>query len=67
MLDGTSLMWFTLAVLILLRLMSWVTTWYTDNVYSEDYGKSLTILELDKAGGYSDPDDFNGYDELLTD
>lgn len=37
------------------------------SIYSKEYGKTLTVLVLDDAGGYSDPDDFNEDDELLTD
>ena len=37
------------------------------SIYSEEYGKTLTILVLDDAGGYSDPGDFSEDDELLTD
>ena len=37
------------------------------SIYSEEYGKTLTILVLDDAGGYSDPGNFSEDDELLTD
>ncbi|CAH0992162.1 hypothetical protein SIN8267_02278 [Sinobacterium norvegicum] len=37
------------------------------SIYSEEYRKTLTILVLDDAGGYSDPGDFSEEDELLTD
>ncbi|MBT7443001.1 MAG: ImmA/IrrE family metallo-endopeptidase [Methylococcales bacterium] len=37
------------------------------SIYSEEYGKTLTVLILDDSGGYSDPNGFNEDDELLTD
>jgi len=37
------------------------------SIYSEEYGKTLTVLILDDIGGYSDPDNFDEDAELLTD
>lgn len=37
------------------------------SIYSEEYGKTLTVLLLDDVGGYQDPDDFDEDAELLTD
>ena len=37
------------------------------SIYSEEYGKTLTVLILDAIGGYSDPETFDEDAELLTD
>lgn len=47
--------------------------WFQDeevtehSIYSEEYGKTLTVLILDDIGGYHTPHDFDEDKELLTD